>query len=181
MPTFATLGYSLKEYFCRPSVRKLVVDVVHGIKRGEYRVPGWSPNGVGVVLNSSETHFRTLYLVKAERCDSGELHTDDAVYSIAPEEDMETIMSEIYDAAADRARQEYDEKVDLDENDIHPPDTFVGGVLIYTDPEFKEPQALYFTHASMGIKHSLALVASAIGQYFKTDDSDEPGDDAAAS
>lgn len=181
MPTFDTLGYSLKEYFCRPSAREVVLDVISGIKRGEFRVPGWSADGVGVVLNSPEMHFRTLYLVRAERCDAGQLHADDAVFSVAAETEMKEVMTEIYDAAADRARAEFGEEVELDKDDIDPPKLYAGGVLIYTDPEFKEPQALHFNHVSLPTKHALGLVVWSIGQYFQTDDAEGTGDSAAAS
>lgn len=182
MFTFALLESELSTCICRPRIRGIITSMLREVKGGgEYRVPGWSPDGVRVILNSGVLRFRTLYMVVADRCDCGSLHTNDAVYCVSSGEDEEeSVMRLIYNEVSLHVNRIFEGGVppDYDEENIVPPDGVAAGVIIYDDPEEKVPQSLFFANRTLGPKEGVSIVCQAISKYFAEgeDDDDEEGD-----
>lgn len=179
MLTFALLESELSTRICRPRIRGIIISMMRDIKGGgEFRVPGWSQDGVRVILNSGVLRFQTLYMVVADRCDCGSLHTNDAVYCVGSgEEDDELVMRLIYGEVTQHVHRIFEGGVppDFDEGKIAPPDGVAAGVIIYDDPEEKVPQSLFFANRMLGPKEGISIVCQAISKYF-VDDDDEEGD-----
>lgn len=177
MHSFALLESELPSVICRPKVRQRILAVLRAVKTGNgFQVPGWSQDGVRVILNSHVFQFRTLYLVSAERCDCGELHTNDAIYCVAAETgEQESVVREIHQQVSLHVRRFFDDLPldDFNEDVIEPPEGISAGVIVYDDPEEHSRHSLFFMNQALAPRAGVGLVCQAISEYFSDEEDDE--------